>query len=90
MRGNNWSQSWFRVIRGSFLSLLLFAIVVDVVTTLTKKGLLGEILNTDDLVLMSDTMDRLGRKFTRWKEAFENKSLNVNLGNGRFMVDVQG
>jgi len=72
------------------LSLLLFAIVVDVVTTLTKKGLLGEILNTDDLVLMSDTMDRLGRKFTRWKEAFENKSLNVNLGNGRFMVDVQG
>ena len=34
----------------------------------------------DDLVLMSETMERLRKKFWKWKEAFESKGLKVNLG----------
>ena len=35
-------------------------------------------LLTDDLVLMSETMEGLREKFWKWKEAFESKGLKVN------------
>ena len=43
-------------------------------------------LYSDDLVLMSEALKGLRNKFLKWKEAFENKSLKVNLGNTRVMV----
>jgi len=49
------------VLHGSVFSLLLFAIVVDVITEC-------EMLFVGDLVLMSETMEGL-RKFWKWKEA---------------------
>jgi len=45
--------------QGSVLSPLLFAIVVDVVTKCTRKGLMNEILYADDLVLTSESLDEL-------------------------------
>ena len=57
------------------LSPCLFAVVVDVVTKLTS-----ELLYADDLVMMSETVERLGNKFLKWQEAFEGKGLKVSLG----------
>ena len=41
--------------QGSVLSPFLFAVVVDVVTELTREGMLSELLCADDLVLKSET-----------------------------------
>ena len=43
----------------------------DVVTELTREGVLSELLYADDLVLMSETIERLRNSFLRWKEAFD-------------------
>ena len=55
-------------------------IVVDIVTENVRNGLMSEMLYVDDLVLMSETMEGLRDRFWKWKEAFENKGLKVNLG----------
>ena len=47
--------------QGSVISPLIFAIVVDAVTEQARKGLSNEILNADDLVLMSENLEDLGR-----------------------------
>ena len=41
--------------QGSFL----FAVVVDVITTLAKEGVLSELWYADDLFLMSETLAQL-------------------------------
>ena len=51
------------VYQGSVLSPLLFAIVVNVVTDNARKGLMRKVLYTDDLVLMSETMESLKERF---------------------------
>ena len=45
-----------------------------------------EMLYVDDLVLTSETMEGLREKFWKWKEAFENKGLKVNLGKTKEVV----
>ena len=49
--------------QGSFLSPLLFAIVVDVVTENVKEGLMKEVLYVDDMVLLSEMMEGLKKGF---------------------------
>ena len=49
--------------QGSVLSHFLCAVVEDVVTELATVGVLGELLYTDDFVLMSETTKGLGNKF---------------------------
>ena len=61
--------------QGSVLSLLIFAIVGDVVTEHAREGLLNEILYVDDLVLMSESMDDLRERFQKWRSALEGKGL---------------
>ena len=41
------------------MSRFPFAVVVDVVTKFARGGALSELLYTDDLVLMSETMEGL-------------------------------
>ena len=65
--------------QGSVLSLFIFAVVVDVVTEFAGEGMLSELQHADDWVLMSETVKGLRNKFLKWKEAFENKGLKVNL-----------
>jgi len=67
-------------------SLLLFAIVVDVVTKCTRKGLINEILYADDSVLTSKSMEELQEKLKKWKEAFESKGMKANLAKTKMMV----
>ena len=78
------------VYQGSLLSPLLFAIVVDVITENVREGLMKEILYADGLVLISETIEELREKFRKWKEAFESKGMNVNLGKTKLMVSGSG
>ena len=59
--------------QGSLLSPFLLALVVDVVTEFAREGVLSKLLYADDLVLMSETIERLRNKLLKWKEAFESK-----------------
>ena len=47
---------------------------------------LSELLYTDDLVMMPETIKGLSNKLSEWKEAFESKSLKVNLVKTKVVV----
>ena len=53
--------------QGSVLSLLLFAAVMDVVSSDARSGLPSELLYADDLVIMAPTMEQLGRRVADWR-----------------------
>ena len=64
----------------------LFAVEVGVVTEFAREGAPNELLYADDLVQMRETIKGLRNRFLKWKEAFENKGLKVNLGKTTVMV----
>ena len=72
--------------QGSALSPLIFAIVVDVVTEHAREGLLNEILYADDLVLMSESLEDLRKRFQRWRSVLEGKGLKVIVGKTKMLV----
>ena len=49
--------------QGSVLSLLLFAIVLDVIIENTRRVMINVVLNANDLVLMSETKEELKERF---------------------------
>ena len=53
--------------QGSVLCPLLFAAVMDVVSSEVRIGLPSELLYADDLVLMAPTMEQLGRRMAEWR-----------------------
>ena len=54
--------------QGSVLSPLIIAVVVYVVTEHAREGLLrNEILYTNDLVLMSESLEDLRERLQRWR-----------------------
>ena len=60
--------------------------VVDVVAEFASECAHSELMYADDVVLMSETIKGLRNKFLKWKGAFENCSLKVNLGKTKVMV----
>ena len=77
---------WVGVHQGSILSPLWFAIVVDVVKENAREGFMKEVLYTDDLVLISETMEGLKERLLKWRSAMESKGLKVNLKKTKVMV----
>ena len=65
---------------------LFFEILGHVITKTAREGLINEILYTDDLVFMSESLEILREKFLKWKEAFEGKRLKANLYKTKVMV----
>ena len=59
---------------------------MDVVTENLREGVMKEVLYTDDLVLMSETMENLKKRFLEWKNGLESKGLKVNLKKTKVMV----
>ena len=51
--------------QGSVLSSFIFVVVVNVVTELTREGMLSELLYADDLIQMSEMIERLKNKFSK-------------------------
>ena len=72
--------------QGSVLSPLLFEIAVDVISENVRKSLINEILYVNDLVLMSESIENLKEKLLKWREAFKNKRLKVNLKKTKVMM----
>ena len=66
--------------QGSVLSPLLFASVMDVVSSEARSGLPSELLYADDLVLMAPTMEQLGSRVAEWRASLLDKGLKVNAG----------
>ena len=53
--------------QGSVLSPLLFASVMDIVSSDARSGLPSELLYADNLVIMAPTMEQLGRRVADWR-----------------------
>ena len=64
----------------SVLSPLLFAAVMDVVSSEARSGLPSEWLYADDLVLIAPTMEQLGRHVAEWRVILLDKGFKVNAG----------
>ena len=76
--------------QGSVLSPLLFAAVMDVVSSEARSGLPSELLYADDLVIMAPTMEQLGRRVGDWRASLFGKGLKVNAGKSKVMVGSSG
>ena len=64
--------------QGSVLSPLLFAAVMDVVSSEVRSGLPSE--------FMAPTMEQLGRRVAEWRASLLDKGLKVNTGKSKVMV----
>ena len=76
--------------QGSVLSPLLFAAVMDVVSSEARSGLPFELLYADDLVIMAPTMEQLGRWVADWRASLLGKGFKVNAGKSKVMVGSSG
>ena len=76
--------------QGSVLSPLLFAAVIDIVTSEARSGLPSELLYADDLVIMAPTMEQLSRRVDDWRASLLGKGLKVNAGKSKVMVGSSG
>ena len=63
------------VYQGSAFSPLVFAIVMGAVTEDARNDMLHEILYADDLILISESMEDLQRKFSLWKATLESRGM---------------
>ena len=75
--------------QGSVLRPLLFAAVMDVVSSESRNGLPSESY-ADDLVLMVPTLEQLGRRVAEWRASLLHKGLKVNAGKSKVMVGSSG
>ena len=80
----------FGLHQGSVLSLLLFAAVMDVDSSEARSDMPSELLYADDLVLISLTMEQVGRYVVEWRASLLDKGLKVNAGKSKVMVAVVG
>ena len=76
--------------QGSVLSPLLFSAVMDVISSEKRSGLPSDLLYTDDLVLMTPTMEQLSRHVSEWRTSLLDKGLKVNVGKYKVMVGSSG
>ena len=63
---------------------------MDVVSSEARSGLPSELLYVDDLVLMTPTMEQLGRRVAEWRASLLDKGLKVNAGKSKVMVVSSG
>ena len=73
------------VYQDSVLSLLLFIIVLEALSSKFCSGVALEDLYADDLVIIAESLEECVRKFLTWKEAMEEKGLSVNAGKKKIM-----
>ena len=76
--------------QGSVLSPLLFSAVMDVVSSEERSGLSSELLYAADLVIMTPTMEQLGRHVAEWRASLLDKGLKLSAGKSEVMVGNSG
>ena len=72
------------------MSPLLFAAVMDVVSSEARSGLPSELLYADDLVIMAPTMEQLDRRVADWRASLLGIGLKVNAGKSKVMAGSSG
>ena len=94
VRGNGSYSDEFEVKvgvdQGSVLSPLLFIIVLEALSREFRTSCPWELLYTDDLVLIAETLDLLMEKLKLWKDNMERKGLRVNIGKTKVMICGKG
>ena len=86
----NYTQTGLYDLKQYDLSLLLFAVVMDVVSCEARSGLPSKLLYADDLVLMAPTMKQRGRRVVEWRASLLAKGMKVNAGKSKVMVGSSG
>ena len=76
--------------QGSVLSPRLFSVVMDVVFSEARSSLSSELLYADDLVLMTQTMEHIGRRVAEWRASLLDNGLKVNVEKYKVMVGSSG
>ena len=71
--------------QGSVLSSLLFIIVLQALSQEFRTGSPWELLYTDDLVIIAETIEELSQKLDAWKVNLEKKGLRVNTKKTKIM-----
>ena len=71
--------------QGSVLSLLLFAVVLEVLTQISV-GCPRKMLYTDYLVITAETFEGLTIKMAVWKNDLEPKEFKVNMGKTKVII----
>ena len=74
--------------QGSVLIPLLFADVMDVVSSEARSDLPSELLYADGLVHMAPTMEKLRRHVAEWRASLIDKGLKVIAGKSKVMVGI--
>ena len=59
---------------------------MDGITENARRGVVNGLLCADDLVLMSEDMEDLKKRFWNWKDALESKGQKVNARKTKVMV----
>ena len=76
--------------QGSVRNPLLFADVMNVVSSEARSGLPTELIYAGDLVIMAPTMEQLGRRVAEWRASLLDKGLKVNAGKYKVIVGSTG
>ena len=76
--------------QGSEMSQLLFAVVMDIVSSEVRRGLPSELMYADDLVLMVPTMEQHDRRVAEWRISIIDKGLKVNAEKSKVIVGSSG
>ena len=72
--------------QGSILSMLLFIIVLEALSRKFRSGFPWEDLNTDDLVIIAESLGRMCQEALDLDKAMEEKGLRVNVGKTKIMI----
>ena len=83
-------EVWVGLHQGSVLSPLLFADVMDVVSSEARNVLPSELMYAGDLVLMAPIMEQLGRCVAEWRGSLLDRGSKVTSGMSTVMVGSSG
>ena len=76
--------------QGSVLSPLLFILVLEALSPEFHYGVPWELLYTDDLTVIADTLEECITKLKAWKNGMENRGLKVNMKKTKIMISDAG
>ena len=66
--------------QGSVLSSLLFIIAMEALSREFRAGCPWELLYTNDLVIVAESLSKLKVRLKNWKDGLEEKGLKANVG----------
>ena len=72
--------------QGSGLSLLLFVIAMEAISTEFRVALPWELLYADDLAVIAETEEELIKRLNESKENVESKGMRVNMNKTNVMI----